>query len=66
MLDMAQTGMETETRQSHSCTVHAHSQMRQPGGAHFREACFVLSAYKLTEGHMLFESHCYCGVMFSY
>lgn len=24
MLDMAQTGMETETWQSHACTVHAH------------------------------------------
>lgn len=60
MLDMAQTGTETETWQSRSCTVHAHGQTHQPGGACFTEAYFVLSACTLTEGHMLFESHYYC------
>lgn len=54
MLDMAQTGMETETQQSHSCKVHAHSETHQPGGARYSlEACFVLSAYTMTVGHML-------------
>lgn len=58
MLDMAQTGMETETWQSHSCTVHAHGRTHQPGGAWFTEAKFVLFlAYTVTEGYMLFESH---------
>lgn len=61
MLDMAQTGMETETWQSHSCTVHARGQTHQPREAGFTEAYFVLSAYTLTEGYMLSnKSHCYC------
>lgn len=58
MLDMAQTGMETETWQSHSCTVHAHGRTHQPGGALFfyflQKRVFVLSAYTLTEGYMRF------------
>lgn len=50
MLDMAQTGMETETWQSHSCKVHAHGRTHQPGGACFTEAYFVLLvAYTVTE-----------------
>lgn len=63
MLDMAQTGMETETWQSHSCTVHAHGRTHQPGGACFIEACFfffALLACIVTEGYMLLESHYYC------
>lgn len=58
MLDMAQTEMETETWQSHSCAAHAHGRTHQPGGAACSiEAYFVLSAYTSTEGFMLFESH---------
>lgn len=59
MLNMAQTGMETETWQSHSCTVHAHGQTHQPGGACLIDAYFVLLAYTVTESCMLFESHYY-------